>query len=270
MSYEQWQNERRAAVTSRTGNLALVGYQPVRSADPQPIDDGIPASVALASDGRGVLLTARAEDGVTVDGEPVDGTVTVGLLTADGTPIIACGRHSIDVFSLDGSDLELRIYDSASENLENFDHIAYYDEDPALALRASFRPHASSERVAWDFTRASDAGHTKQVPGVLDVEIDGVRHELAAFLDGSVLVLVFADGTTGAESYAPGRFLKLPMPDGAGEGAPVAVTLDFNRCFIPPCGFSDFYSCPIPPAQNRIGAPIRAGERSVEWKRPRY
>lgn len=262
MSYEQWQAQRRAAVTAATGNLALVSYQPVKS-QPAPIE-GLPATVALSADGDGVLVTADAADAVRVDSELVEGSVFVGRLRPDGTPIVTWDRYSIDVFSLDGSDYELRIYDAQAPNLENFDGIEYYDEDPTLAISGTFRPQESPELVQWDFTRSSDSGHHKKVPGVIDVTIDGKAYELMAFLDGSALVLVYADATTGAESYAPGKFLRMPMPEGS------EVTVDFNRSFIPPCGFSDFYSCPIPPPQNRIEAPIRAGEKSVTWKRPRH
>lgn len=262
MTYEEWQRERRAYVTSATGNLALVDYQPV-TAEPAEVR-GLPATVARA-DGEGAMLTASAADGVRVDGEVVDGTVFVHRLRPDGTPLVSWDRYSVDVFSLDGTDYELRIYDSLAPNLANFDHIEYYPEDPALAVQATYRAHERPEQVAWDFTRSSDSGHGKQVPGILEITVGGRTYELLAFLDGPMLVLVFADGTTGAESYAPGRFLRMPRPEGPGD-----VTVDFNRSFIPPCGFSDFYSCPIPPPQNRIEAPIRAGEKKVHWKRPRH
>lgn len=263
MSYEQWQEERRAYVTSPTGNLALVDYQPVTETPAEV--RGLPATVARPDAAAGVQLTAAAADEVKVDGEVVDGTVDVPRLRPDGTPIIGWGQYSIDVFSLDGADYELRIYDSLAPNLANFDHIEYYPEDQALAVQGTYRAHEAPEQVAWSFTRSSDSGHNKQVPGIIDVTVGDQPYELLAFLDGPMLVLVFADGTTGAESYAPGRFLRLPKPEGTST-----VTVDFNRSFIPPCGFSDFYSCPIPPPQNRIAAPVRAGEQKVHWKQPRY
>lgn len=264
MTYEQWQQERRTALTSPTGNLALVDYQPVRKPEPQPVND-IPAYVATSAEGGGVLLTAAARDGVRMDGQVVDGRVFVPGLRPDGTPVVSWDRYSFDVFSLDGTDYELRIYDAQASNLANFDHVEYYPEDPGLAIEATYRAHEAPERVAWDFTRTSDAGHRKQVPGIVDITVGGETYELLVFLDGPMLVLCFADGTTGTESYAPGRFLRMPRPDATGS-----VVVDFNRAFIPPCGFSDYYSCPLPPRQNRLEAPIRAGEKTVHWKRPRY
>jgi uncharacterized protein len=260
VTYAEWQSERRSGLMSPTGNLALVAYQPVTGREPEPILE-LPASVSLPEAGEGVLITAAAGSGVSAGGRIIDGTVFVNRLQPDGTPIVRWGRYSLDVFSLDGTDYELRIYDSRAPNLAGFDHVEYYAEDPQLVVRGSYHAYPELKQVPWDFTRASDSGHTKHVPGIIDVVIEGRQYPLLAFHDGAMLVLVFSDGTTGAESYAPGRFLRLAAP-----GSTSAVTLDFNRAFIPPCGFSDYYSCPIPPAQNRIAAPIRGGEKRVRWR----
>jgi len=262
-AWRVWCQERVRSVASRTGNLALVGYQPV-SVRPVRIEH-VPGTFALADSGAGVLVEADVNDGITVDGELIDGTVLVAQLRPDGTPVIRSGQYSLDVFSLDGTDFELRIYDAEAANLGNFKSIDVYDYSPDLVVEGSFRPFAGTRPVPWDFTRSADSGHVKKVPGTIALAIGGTTYELLAFIDGDQIVLVFADGTSGAESYAPGRFLRMPRPDAARS-----VTLDFNRAFVPPCGFSDFYSCPVPPWQNRISAPVRVGEKKVLWRKPRY
>lgn len=262
-AWRAWCQERVRSVASRTGNLALVGYQPV-SVLPVRIEQ-VPGTFALAKSGAGVVVRVDGNDGITVDGELVDGPVFVARLRPDGTPVIRSGRYSLDVFSLDGTDFELRIYDAEAANLDNFKIIDVYDYSPDLVVEGSFRPFAGTRQVPWDFTRSADSGHVKKVPGAIALAIGGTTYELLAFVDGDHIVLVFADETSGGESYAPGRFLRMPRPDAAGS-----VTLDFNRAFVPPCGFSDFYSCPVPPGQNRISAPIRAGEKKVLWREPRY
>lgn len=260
-----WQAQRHAYVTSPTGNLALVAYQPVEAGDPVPVDCGFPATVALAPGREGVLLHAEPDAGVRVDGVPVAGEVFVDRLRADGTPIARWRGLAFDVFSLDGSDYELRLYDADAPNLADFAGIESYPYDPALVLPATYERFDATDDVPWDFTRSSDSGHLKKVPGTVHVTVEGVDYQLVAFADSGNLVLVFADSTTGAESYAPGRFLKMPLPDAGG-----ALVVDFNDTFVPPCGFSDFYSCPVPPARNRIAAPIRGGEMRVTWKQPRH
>lgn len=261
-AYAAWQADRHAYVTSPTGNLALVAYQPVTETA-EPIDEGFPADVARTGDEReGVLVTPHegAYGALTVDGEPINGPTFVARLRADGTPITRWEGKSFDVFSLDGSDYELRIYDRDAATLADFAGIETYPYDPSLILTATYEAYDATDEVPWDFTRSTDSGHLKKVPGIVRVSVDGVDYGLIAFADSGNLVLVFADGTTGTESYAPGRFLKMALPDAAGE-----LVVDFNTTFVPPCGFSDFYSCPVPPPQNRIAAPIRAGEKRVTW-----
>lgn len=258
--WKAWCEERTRAVTAVPGNLALVSYQPVE-AEPAPVEGMEHVRASRTPDLEGVRLEIGEGPEVLVDGRPIEGEAVVGRLRPDGTPIVACGPVRLDVFSLDGSDYELRIYDERSEKLAEFDRIERYDYDPELVVEGEFRALGEREQVAWEFTRPEDVGHTKTVPGVVALPVGDETRELQGFLDGDHLVIVFADATTGAESYAPGRFLRIPAPRTSG-----AITVDFNRAFIPPCGFSDFYSCPIPPAANKLPIPVRAGERRVAWR----
>lgn len=257
-AYAAWRQERAASVTGAAGNLALVDYEPV--GEQWARLETLPASALLDRDAAGVRLRLDADAGASIDGVPVTGEVVLGRLRPDGRPLPRLGTRTVDAFSLDGTDYELRIYDSTAATLADFDRIDCYPYDPAWVLTGEFRAAAQTERLPWGFTRPSDTGHAKTVPGAVRLVVAGEAVELIAFLDGEHAVLVFADGTTGAESYQPGRFLRFPCPAATGP-----VTVDFNRAFIPPCGFSAFYSCPIPPPQNRISAPVRAGERAVLW-----
>lgn len=263
-AWQDWRESRLAGVRAVPGNLALVAYQPVTSSD-EPVGGIDGATVRRDQDRAGILLIARPDLGVTVDGVPVDGEVFVPRAMPSDPAFIRHGRLWMDAFSLDGTDYELRVYDEGAANLAAFDGIEVYAFDPEASLVGSFEAFGSIDQVAWAFTRAADTGHRKKVPGSLVVEAGGSEHRLSAFLDGDDLVLVFADATTGVESYAPGRFLQLPPPTDDGQ-----VVIDFNRAYIPPCGFSDFYSCPVPPIQNRLDIPIRAGEKRVLWKQPRH
>jgi uncharacterized protein (DUF1684 family) len=119
--------------------------------------------------------------------------------------------HPPTCVPLDGTDFEIRIYDAQAANLVNFDRIGYYDEDPRLVIQRTFRAHQEPDRVPCDFTRTSDSGHAKQVPGIIDLSFEDQRYQLTAFLDGPMLVIVFADATTGAESYAPRWLLRMRL-----------------------------------------------------------
>ena len=260
-----WSEQRETSVTGPAGNLALVDFQPV-TGGPATIA-GMPAEVWRNPEEAGVRVRPLGP-GIELAGtdprewSSVTEETFVERLGANGVPLLRSGNRVADAFSLDGSDYELRLYDTNSAKLATFAGIERYDFDPEWRITGTLNVYAETAKVPWAFTRSSDAGHTKSVPGTVSVEIAGEAYEFTVFADGGQLVLVFADGTTGRESYAPGRFLRFDPPTASGD----RVELDFNRAFVPPCGFSDFYSCPIPPAENRVSAPVRAGEQRVLWR----
>jgi hypothetical protein len=83
-------------------------------------------------------------------------------------------------------------------------------------------------------------------------------HRRFQWLDhpGLPIFVILTDRTAGQSTNEAGRFLYLARPDAAGH-----VTIDFNRAFTPPCGFTPFASCPRPPPQNSLPFPIQAGKR---------
>ena len=95
-------------------------------------------------------------------------------------------------------------------------------------------------------------------PGVLVFELDGKECRLTPVgAPGEGLFLVFADATSGHTTYGGGRFLSTapPGPDGT-------VVLDFNRSVSPPCAFSAYATCPLPPEGNTLAVAVEAGEKS--------
>ncbi|MFC4243632.1 DUF1684 domain-containing protein [Gryllotalpicola reticulitermitis] len=174
---------------------------------------------------------------------------------------------SVTVTTLERTDLDtglpqrgLRRWDADSPAISAFDGVAAYGYDPEWVIDGQYVPGHDDRTVSFEHLR--DNGRTRElaVPGEILTTIGGTEYRLNAFDDGGVLLLVFGDPTNGAETYASGRFLFVDRSaDEFGTGG--AVTLDFNRAFVPPCGFSDQYNCPLPPASNRIAVPVRAGEQ---------
>lgn len=154
----------------------------------------------------------------------------------------------------------IRLWDAASPAIRAFETIDAFDFDPEWVVEAEFHPVAADRTVPFEHLR--DNGLTRElvVPGDITFTRDGVDYTLSAFDDDGTLLLVFADATNGADgedgTYASGRFLFVER-DGD------RVVLDFNRAFVPPCGFSDQYNCPLPPRNNRFPVPVRAGEKRV-------
>ena len=94
-------------------------------------------------------------------------------------------------------------------------------------------------------------------PGLVEFQRDGKTFQLEAIDEGEpTLFLVFADRTSGHGSYPAGRYMDIARPDAKGN-----VTLDFNRAYNPPCAFTAYATCPMPPAANRLDLVIAAGER---------
>jgi uncharacterized protein (DUF1684 family) len=97
-------------------------------------------------------------------------------------------------------------------------------------------------------------------PGTAVFQVNGKEYRLTPVLEegSSDLFFVFADDTNRTETYADGRFLYADPPkDGT-------VVLDFNRAYNPPCAFSAFATCPLPPKQNRLALRVEAGEKRVD------
>ncbi|SIS08443.1 hypothetical protein SAMN05880568_2627 [Microbacterium sp. RURRCA19A] len=165
-----------------------------------------------------------------------------------------------------------RIWRQDSPANRAFEGIEYYDYDPTWVLRGRFEL-VDEERVV-PFEHIRDDGATRALPvsGDLVFEVDGREFRLAAFdttYGGTArLQLVFGDTTNGAESYGAGRFLFLDRPASDRPLVPgdaVELTIDFNRAVVPPCGFSSQMNCPLPPPQNRLPFPVRAGEKRVRF-----
>ncbi|HEY5644794.1 MAG TPA: DUF1684 domain-containing protein [Pseudomonadales bacterium] len=139
-----------------------------------------------------------------------------------------------------------------------FAGLRYFDPDPGLALRARFEPARDTSSFAmptFDRRTLSYAHY-----GTFEVMLNGQPVRLKAFRRTEadtarhLLLIPFRDSTNGRETYAGGRYIEIALPI---DSAPV---LDFNRATNPLCAYDASYACPIPPPENRLAAPIRAGE----------
>ncbi|MEU7888868.1 DUF1684 domain-containing protein [Microbispora bryophytorum] len=149
----------------------------------------------------------------------------------------------------------IRLWDADAPAIRHFETIDAFPFAPEWVIEAVFTP-VSDERLL-PFEHLRDAGGTRDraVPGDITFTLDGTPYNLAAFDDEGTLLLVVGDRTNGSATYGGGRFLTVePEPGGR-------VVLDFNRAFAPPCAFSPFYNCPLPPPRNRLDVPVEAGEK---------
>jgi uncharacterized protein (DUF1684 family) len=150
-----------------------------------------------------------------------------------------------------------RLWDSKSESIKAFSHIETFDFSQNEIYDGTFSEFSSIQPIAFEYIRDNGGTRDLAVPGEIAVDIKGATYHLNAFDDDGVLLLVFADPTNGKTTYGSGRFLFVDRIPNSSH-----VVIDFNRAFVPPCGFSNQYNCPLPPQQNRISTAIEAGERN--------
>lgn len=254
--FDYFHERRELAVVQPLGSLALVNTQVI---DSEQTIWGVPGRWAPLEAGRsGLKVIAVAADGIRVDGELVDGEAVVrGKDDPQPGEIVFSNTVKGFVIAQEGGSYALRVWDAASEGIENFGGIDAFGYDPSWVITAAWRENPEGTTVG--FEHLKDDGKTREevVPGSITFERDGAQYDLAAFKAGRALQLVFADATNGDSTYSVGRFLFVaPNADGT-------ITLDFNRAVLPPCAFSYAFNCPLPPKQNRFPFAVEAGEKNV-------
>lgn len=154
-----------------------------------------------------------------------------------------------------GDRIGVRVRDTDAPALSRFQGIEHFPTDPSWRVVARLEPAVDGAMI--EIVDVTGAVSLDPTPGTVVFERDGQRWGIAALSgddDGS-LELIFGDATNGADTYGGGRFVYTspPAPDGS-------VVVDFNLAFNPPCVFSSYATCPLPPAQNRLALRIEAGE----------
>ena len=254
---ERFRRRRAESVVQPLGNLALVNTQWI---DSEQTIWGVPGVWAPRSDGgSGLTVTAVAADGIVVDGETVDGTATVRGKDDDSPSEVRFSDTVVGtvIAQEGGSSYALRVWDAQSDGIQGVGSIDAYPYAPEWVVSATFTPNREGTTFGFEHIKEGDATREEVIPGSITFSKDGTDYDLLAFRSGRALQLVFADATSGPETYSVGRFLFVaPKPDGT-------VVLDFNLAVLPPCAFSYAFNCPMPPKQNRFAVPIRAGEKNV-------
>lgn len=135
-----------------------------------------------------------------------------------------------------------------------FTGLAYYPEQPALAFAVTPEPYEEIEVVEMGTSDGDLRAYERWAR--VRFAVDGEEQWLTVFRDpdSGGLFLPFVDAGAGSETYGAGRYLDLPVEDGR-------LILDFNYAYHPYCAYNPGYSCPIPPAENRLRVHVRAGER---------
>jgi uncharacterized protein (DUF1684 family) len=199
---------------------------------------------------------------------------TIWLETAPNAPILANGKPIAALLRLYPSDSSItlqsgslrwfvirrgaqfivRLRDLEHPALRQFGGVPTYPFDAVWRVKARLEP-TQGRQIA--ITNILGQTSMQDSPGTLVFEWQGKTQRLDAVLEGEQLFILFSDETTGATTYGSGRFLYADQPDASGH-----TLLDFNRAINPPCAFTDFATCPLPPPQNALPFAVTAGEKN--------
>ncbi|GLH66839.1 DUF1684 domain-containing protein [Geothrix edaphica] len=262
---DAWHAQRTARLAAEDGWLSLVGLDWLQLGE-NTLGTApgstvlLPAGTAPARagvfivDGGTVRVRLVEGCGILVNGQAV---VEAALKTdADGQPdLLRAGRIAFYVIRR-GSRLGIRMKDPEAPARKAFQGVQRFPVDPAWRVEADFIPHATPQTRAIPTVLGTSEPMT--APGILRFKLKGRTYALEPLIEDPAhpeLFIIFRDATSGRETYPAGRFLYAAMPK-AGK-----VILDFNRAYNPPCAFSHFATCPLPPKRNELRVAVRAGEK---------
>jgi uncharacterized protein (DUF1684 family) len=144
----------------------------------------------------------------------------------------------------------VRVKDNDSETRKNFSGLRWYAVDPTWKIKAKFTP--SPHHVTFD--TAVGVKEQDESPGFVTFQRGGREYRLEPTKEDDELFFVIRDLTSGKTTYGASRFLYASLPKNG------FVELDFNKAENPPCVFTDYATCPLPPPQNRMKLAVTAGE----------
>ncbi|TMG28837.1 MAG: DUF1684 domain-containing protein [Chloroflexi bacterium] len=143
------------------------------------------------------------------------------------------------------------------EQRDAFAGLVYFDENPQLVINGTVDRDVEPGEVRM----ATSAGEEQvyQRYGVVRFRVDGEAAQVVLYAsdDSDELFIPFRDATSGHETYGAGRYLEVHAH---GDD----VTIDFNYAYNPNCAYDPAWSCPLPPAENWLKVPIRAGEKAFQ------
>lgn len=263
---EKWQSERLASLTREDGWLTLVGLFWLNEGENKfGSDTGNPvvlprykaprlAGSFWLENGR-VRLDTRPGVEITSGGNAV---MTFDLKDDNddsGPTILKLGSLIMNVVKR-GDRIGVRVKDTESLTRSEFKGLEYYPIDLKWHLVARFEPYQPAKTIP--ITNVLGMTDNETSPGALAFDVGGRIYRIDPILEKGEtdLFVMIADGTTGKETYGAGRYLYVSPPDAAGK-----VVIDFNKAYSPPCAFTNFATCPLPPQQNRLPFRIEAGEK---------
>jgi uncharacterized protein (DUF1684 family) len=259
---EQWHAGRVQRLTGPAGWLTLIGRHPLERGT-WSVGAGADNAIRLAAGPAHLGTVTYAGDGkvsfALADGvdATIDGTTArAAELVVQGEKPTYVRAGTVNFYVMDRSGkLFLRVRDTESQRRKHFAGIERYPVDPAWRIEAAWVPFDPPQEMK--ITNIIGLVEPATIPGKAVFTYEGKTYELLPIDEGpdEDLFFVISDATAGSETYEACRFFYAPR---AKDGK---IILDFNKVYNPPCAFTPFATCPLPPKGNTLPFPLRAGER---------
>jgi uncharacterized protein (DUF1684 family) len=259
-----WRAKRLASLTGETGWLTPIALYWLADGENSfgrsktsafSVDDA-----ALADDTGAFLLrdhhvryVAHGSTAMTYQGKPVTSLELSSDNEAKPTELIAGSLHFMLIDR--SGHLGIRVRDSVSPTRAQFKGLAYFPVNPGWAIHARFEPYVPARHIPIVNILGMQEDMTS--PGAIVFQREGRMWRLDTILEDPgerQLFVMFSDATSGKQTYGAGRVRYVGLPDAD------RIEIDFNEAFNPPCAFTDYATCPLPPQQNRLDLAIEAGE----------
>ncbi len=269
-----WREQHAAELQKPDGWLALAGLEWLESGDSSfgsaadnkiHMPAGAPAHLGvLHVAGDEVTLhppAAGFPQGFLIDGNPAQPqTLHVDPDHDKNDPRMTIGALNFYVIKR-GERFALRIKNAKSAALTSFHGLKWYPPNPKYRVTARWTPYSPQKTLT--IATLIGTSYPAQIPGSAEFTLDGKTYRLDPILEDlavAKLFFVLRDTTSASTTYAACRFLYTGFPN-HGLDHPGDLLLDFNRLENPPCAYTPYATCPLPPKQNRLPIPLPVGER---------
>ncbi len=262
---QKWRTDREARLKSDGGWLTVAGLFWLKEGENRfgtdPAGDIVlPEGSAPARAGtfelKGDQVTVALEAGVSgrIAGRPVSGASTMEPDTSGSPDVLEMGALSLNVIKR-GDRTGVRLKDKNSAARKGFTGLKWFDVKENYRVEARWVSYPQPKPVR--MLNVLGQTETMPSPGHAEFTLNGKPVRLDGVLEApraEELFFILRDQTSGKETYGAGRFLYAGLPK-AGK-----VVLDFNKAYNPPCAFTPYATCPLPPRQNWLPVRVEAGE----------
>jgi len=259
---EKWRTDHQAELLSDSGWFTVAGLFWLKpgantvGAGPEydvqltkNFEQGKFGEIAFAN--GSALLTVANGVKATSGGKPISSIDLINAQKSKPTTINV-GSQSFFVIERDGR-YAVRLKDTQNEPRLNFHGLKWYPISPKFRVTAKFEPFPKPKDVL--IPNVLGTTFKMKSEGILKFRLKGKEYSLQPVEEGDHLFIIFKDLTSKTDTYGAGRFLYAAAPVNG------KVMLDFNKAENPPCAFTEFATCPLPPPQNRLNVEIPAGEK---------